>query len=415
MQMRTLQERWRPWSRWLPWLCGLVATGIAARNLILIGTYADLDIYLDVAREFREGGIDIFRDRANSGPWVCPHFAALPFVVLEACCGDALARWIWCLLLGLGTALLLRSLACAMAMVGGLRWWQWLVFGVLFQRCLAQNLTHGQLSLLVGTFVAAGVADLMQKRDLRAGTWLGLAAALKLTPLLFLLALPLMRRPRAAAMMLAVAFAAVLLVPWPFCGTAEHARHLADFARTIAEAIGAPEDAAIVQAHGGPSIGGTLDYLLQARAFDKEGHTVNVVDVGETALRFTKLAWAGLLGGLLVLWFIRARAWPEPDRLAMQCSAVMLAIVFFAPLVRVYHLAAAMLPFALFCRGPRRGPDFWWWASAFAVLFALTLRQRSLIGETLWRSLDGGGLLHFALVGMLVWLLRESRSPRESS
>src|SRR5215510_3984780 len=113
MQMRTLQERLRPWSRWLPWLCGLVATGIAARNLI--GTtaapvYADLGIYLDVAREFREGGIDIYRERANSGPWVYPHFAALPFVALQACCGNPLARWIWCVLLGLGTALLLRSL-----------------------------------------------------------------------------------------------------------------------------------------------------------------------------------------------------------------------------------------------------------------------------------------------------------------
>jgi hypothetical protein len=74
-----------------------------------------------------------------------------------------------------------------------------------------------------------------------------------------------------------------------------------------------------------------------------------------------------------------------------------------------------MLPFALFCRGPRRGRDVLWWATALAVLFALTLRQRWLLGETLWRSLDGGGLLHFALVGMLVWLLRESRSPRQSS
>jgi hypothetical protein len=412
MQMRTLQERLRPWSRWLPWLCGLVAAGIAARNLT--GTGTDLGIYLDVAREFRAGGIDIFRDRANSGPWVYPHFAALPFVVLEACCGDALARWLWCLLLGLGTALLLRSLVCAMAMVGGLRCWQWLVFGVLFQRCLAQNLTHGQLSLWVGTFVAAGVADLMRGRDLRAGAWLGLAAALKLTPLLFLLALPLMRRRRAAAAMLGVTLVAVLLVPWPFCGTAEHARHLAGFGRTIAASITAPEDAAIVKEHGGPSIGGTFDYLLQARAFDKEGHTVNVVDLGETELRCTKLVWAALLGTMVVLWFSRARTWPDPNRLAMQCSAVMLAIVFFSPLVRVYHLAATMLPFALFCRGPRQGRDVWWWSTAFAVLFAMTLRQRSLIGETLWRCLDGGGLLHFALVGMLVWLLRESRSPRES-
>ncbi|HEU4418303.1 MAG TPA: hypothetical protein VFT55_05150, partial [Planctomycetota bacterium] len=82
--MRSLQERWRPWLRWLPWLCGLFATGMAVRNLIGTDAYADLGIYLDVARELRAGGIDIFRDRASSGPWVYPHFAALPFVVLQA-------------------------------------------------------------------------------------------------------------------------------------------------------------------------------------------------------------------------------------------------------------------------------------------------------------------------------------------
>ncbi|HEX6811315.1 MAG TPA: glycosyltransferase family 87 protein [Planctomycetota bacterium] len=410
--MQLLRSLQKP-GQWLPWLCGLVAAGIAARNLI--GAYADLGIYLEVAREFREGGVDICRNRPSSGPWVYPHFAALPFVALLAVFGEVLTRWIWCLLLGLGTALLLRSVARCVAMVGGLRWWQWLAFGVLFQRCLAQNLTHGQLSLWVGTFVAGGVVHLLQRRDLRGGVWLGLAAALKLTPLLFLLALPLMRRPRAAGSMLATVLAAVLLVPWPFCGTAEHARHLADFWRTIAESIGAPEHAAIVQAHAGPSVGGTLDYLLQARAVNREGHTVNVADLGEQALQIVKLAWSAVLGGLLLLWFWRARRHPDPSRLAIQSSAVMLAIVFFAPLVRVYHLAAAMLPFALFCRGPRGARDVLWWITALAVLFSLTLRQRKLLGETLWRNLDAGGLLHFALVGMLVWLLRESRSARPES
>src|SRR5262245_42055882 len=99
--LRSLPERA---GRWLPWLCGLVAAGIALRNLI--DTKGDLGIYLDVAREFRAGGIDIFRDRPDSGPWVYPHFAALPFAALQAICGDTLTRWIWCLLLGLGTALL---------------------------------------------------------------------------------------------------------------------------------------------------------------------------------------------------------------------------------------------------------------------------------------------------------------------
>lgn len=397
------------WHRAVPWACGLLASGLAAKNLI--GGYGDLGIYLDVARELRAGGVDIFRDRDPAGPWVYPHFAALPFAALQWLFADPVVRWLCCGLLGLGTALLLRATAQATAALGGLRAWQWLVFALLFQRCIAQNLTHGQLSLWVGTCVALGVVHLLRGNDRRAGAWLGVAAALKLTPLLFLPALPLMRRPRAALAMLTTIAIAVLLVPWPFVGTSEHLRHLGDFWRTITESLTAPEQAAIVRARAGPSIAGTLDYLLQPRAVDRQGHRVNVLDVAPATLALVKALWSLLLAVLLALWFWRARRHPPGARLVMQASAVMLAAVFFAPLVRVYHLAAALLPFALFCQGPRARNDLLWWLAAAGVLFAMTLRQKDLLGEHLWRVLDAGGLLHFALVAMLCWLVRASRTP----
>lgn len=396
-----------PWARWLPWCCGLVAATLAAKNLI--GTYADLGIYLDVAREFCAGGHDLTRARPDSGPWVYPHVAALPFAALLWLFGDDGARWAWCLLLGVATGWLLRDLGRLLGAVGGLAPWQWVVFGVLFQRCIAQNLTHGQLSLWVGTFVTAGALALVRGHGGRAGVCLGLAAALKVTPLLFLPALPLMRCGRAAAAMAGTVAAVVLLLPWPFCGTAEHLRHLGDFWHAATGSVLRPESAAIVQSYAGPSIAGTLDYLLQARAFDREGRTVHVLDLGDGALLAVKVAWAALLGSLLLAWFVRARRAPEPRRLAEQAAAVMMAMALFAPLVRVYHLAAALVPFALFCRGPAAGRgrrDLLWAATALAFLFALTLRQKKLLGETLWRAFDVGGLLHAALVGLLVWSLR---------
>ena len=393
--------------RALPWICGLVAALIAAKNSI--GGYGDIGIYLDVGREFVAGGIDIYRDRPNAGPWAYPHIAALPFAFLHLVASNTAARWIWSALLGLGTALLLRATAGALRPFGGLRPWQWLVFGVLFQRCLAQNMTHGQLSLWVGTFVAIGIQDLVLGRDRRAGVALGLAAALKLTPLLFLLALPFQRRPRAALWMVGTIATAVLLVPWPFCGSSEHARHLADFWRTITGALAAGGGSSIVEAYAGPSISGTLDYLLQARPVNADGNMVNLLDLSDGTLRLVRLGWSLALAVLLGLWFLRARSYPTAQRLALQCGAVALAIVFYAPLVRVYHLAATMLPFALFCRGPRGHRDWLWWLTALMVLFSMTLRQRNLIGETLWRAFDAGGLLHFALVAMLVWLVRDAK------
>jgi hypothetical protein len=386
---------------------------MAAKNLI--GGYGDLGIYLDVAREFRSGGFDLCRDRSPAGPWVYPHFAALPFAGLEALLGDAGARWSWCLLLGVATALLLRSLVATLAPFGGLRWWQWLLFGVLFHRCIAQNLTHGQLSLWVGTLATMGVAQLQRGREFRAGLWLGVAAALKLTPLLFAPALFAMRAPRAALSLVATFAVAVLLVPWPFCGTEEHVRHLVDLWRTITESFVSPERAAIVRGHSGPSIGGTLDYLLQARAVNRDGYMVNVVDLTPQALLAVKLAWSSLIAGLLGAWFWRARLLPESQRLVAQSAAVLLATAFFAPLVRVYHLAAVLLPFALFCRGPRPGRDVLWWTAAVATLFSMTLRQKALLGEALWKVLDHGGLLHFAMVTMLIWLVRDGRPSASES
>jgi hypothetical protein len=390
--------------RLLPWLCGLVAAGLAAKNLV--GGYADLGIYLDVGREFRQGGIDLCRPRSDSGPWVYPPWVALPFAGLQWALPDAAIRWLWSALLGLGTALLLVDLRTLLRPFGGLRAWQWAVFGLLFQRIFAQNMTHGQLSLWVGTAVARGLVHLQVGRDCRAGVWLGLAAAAKLTPLLFVVALPAMRRPRAAAVLVATVAGLWLLLPWPFCGAAAHWQHLCDFAAAIGGSLTGQGNAAIVQHHAGPSISGTLDYLLQPRPLDAAGRTANVLVLSDGTLRAVKLGWSALLGGLLLHWACRWRHAAAPQRWIVQAAAVTLAFSLFAPLTRVYHLAAALLPCALFCRGPAGRRDLLWWATALALLLSMTLRQKKLLGETLWRAFDHGGLLHFALVGLLVWLWR---------
>ena len=395
------------WRRALPWLIGVVGFVIAARKLV--DGYGDLGICLDTAREFRERGIDLFRARPDSGPWAYPHFAVLPFAGLQAVLDDTAIRWLYCVLLGAGAASIVLDTMRFVRPLGGLRAWQWLAFGLLFQRCLAQNMTHGQLSLFVAVGVARGTVELQRGRDGRAGVWLALAAALKITPGLFLLALLPMRRPRAAAVMAAVAAAAILLVPWPFCGTDEHLRHLSGLGHVLTGSITDPDSVSIVQHYGGPGIRGTLDYLLQPRALDPAGNTTNFIALSDGALLAVKLAWSALIAAVLAAWFFAVRARPDPIRIAHQAAATMLAMSLFSPLLRVYHLSAAMLAFALFCRGPRGRRDVLWSTTALGLLFAMTLRQRNLLGEALWRALDVGGLLHFALIGLLVWLWLDAR------
>jgi len=395
--------------RALPFVLGVAAFAIAARNLI--GSYDDLGIYLDIARELWHGTEDLYRLRPHGTAWAYPPCAALPFAALLAIAGDAGARWLWCLGLGVATALLAIDLRTAMRAVGGLSPWRWLAFGALFQRFVAQNLTHGQLSLWVGVCVLRGVVRLQQGRDVRAGLWLGAAAALKLTPVAFVLALPFMGRPRAALAQLAAVLAAVLLLPWPLLGTARHCVLLQQFDRAVlAPVAGAGTFTVVTDHHAGPSVSGTLDYLLQPLAADDRGHTVNVLDLDTHTLSVVKAAWLAAILAVLIAWGLRAWRLPPARRLAEQSAAVMLAIAFTSPLTRVYHLAGALLPGALFCRGPRGRRDVLWWAAAAALLLSMTLRQRNLLGETLWRALDLGGLLHFALVAVAVWLCAACRS-----
>lgn len=391
-----------------------IGSGLALKNLV--GSYGDFGIYLDVAREFQAGGVDLCRDRPNSGPWLYPHVAALPFVALLQLCGDPGARIVWSLGLGATAAWLVAVLARTLREHAAMPILGWVAFAALFQRCFAQNLTHGQLSLFVGAAVVAGSAALVRGRPVAAGVWLGCATALKLTPGLFLLALPLMGQWRAAVWMAATVLVAVLLVPWPFCGTEDHLRHLRDFAEHTFGAALAPQQATVTKNYAGPSVRGAIDYLLQPKPTDDAGHTANLLACSDATVALVRTAWTAALAILFGVWFWCARRLALPQRLLQQTAATAMALSLFSPLLRVYHLPAAALAFALFCRGASRGegtskqrPDVLWWLTALILLFAMTLRQKKLLGETLWRALDGGAFLHLGLVLLCVWLLRDCR------
>ena len=391
--------------RVVPWLCGLVAFVIAAKRLTDGG--GDLGIYLGVSREVGDPELNLYRARTDSGPWVYAPVVALPFQLLEGVLGVVATRWVWSAGMGVATALLLRALVELIDHVGGLRPLQWAAFGLLFQRILAQSCAHGQLSLWGGALIAMGVLALVRGRGRASGVLLGLAAALKLTPGLFLPALCLMRKPVAASAMLVTMAAAVLVLPIPFWGWGEHLRQLDDFFASTFTIFATPEQAPIVDDYPGPSVRGTLDYLLQAR--ETTAIHVNVVDLSDGALAAVRACYSVLLAGVLLWWFRFAGRFGPERALIERAAVVTLAFSFFAPLTRTYHLAAALLPCAMFCRGPRGARDALWMFGAVGFLSTQTLRQKSLMGEAAWRFLDLSCAHHLALLAVMAWLMRESR------
>jgi hypothetical protein len=396
------------WSLVLPWCVGAVAAVLALRNLL--DTSGDLGIYLRAARELVEGGYDLYRDRPDQGLVVgYPPVALLPFVALETWLDETTIRWIWCLSLGVATALILRLIAIALHPFGGLSLGRWIVFGVLFQRCIAQNLTHGQMSLWVAALMIYGAVLLQLRRDWSAGALLGAAAALKLTPLLFVPVLLLAARPRAALSGALMFGLLVYVVPVPFLGLEEHIRVLQDFHRSTFAPLLAGEPAAVVFTAPSHSIQGTIPYLLQPLPLDEDGYTANLLSLSDELVRTIKLSWSAMIALLLGGWILASWRLPSPLRIVHIAAATMMAIAFFSPLTRVYHLAGALLPFALFCRGPRGLRDVLWWGVALGALASLSLRQRKLIGEDLWRAIETHGVLHFTMVAMCLWLWQLAR------
>ncbi|GAB4138550.1 MAG: hypothetical protein Fur0037_04320 [Planctomycetota bacterium] len=400
----------------LPWLCGLIAAGMALRNLW--SAPGDLGIYLEAARELGAGGHDLYRQRATP-PYPYPHVFLLPLRGLQILLPDRGIVILWSLGLGLATSLLLADLSRAMRAFGGLSAAQWALFGFLFQRTIAQNLTHGQASLWVAALMLRATLALMESRQRSSGLMLGTAAAIKLTPSAYLAALPLMRAGRAALWTLLALCGLVFLLPWPFLGE-EHWRHLADFHRAMIAPLFDGSLKFAVRDHQGPGIAGTLDYLLQKRPIGDDGRVIAVLDLGDEALSVAKLVYSAAIALLLWAGFASAHRLDGGRRIPSQSAIVMLAIAFFSPHANVYHLAGAALPFAMFCLGAlgpapgvRRG--LLWWTAAIGFACSLTLRQKKLVGETLWRGLSDYGVLHVSLVLLTLWLVSWIRGAAAKS
>ena len=424
-----------PWRTRLLLLAGIVAAFLAVRAQAKGNT--DFDIYLTAAQEMVDGGgANLFRPHEDTGAYPYPHVFLLPLVALDAVLPTSWLRVLWALGLAACFVLICRDLDRISRSVRSARsaiWLLWIVYFALFARFFSTNFTHNQLSLWIGWFVLAGAVATAERRPLRGGLLLGTAAALKLTPILLLALLPFMARLRAAWVMAGSVLLLVFVVPVPFLGMAEHTRHLQQlYEAVVTRAV--PHDGggatAFTLGRSG-SLYGTWHYVLQADVDDGvhfaslSPRTVEWILNGLRAALLALFAWGFLRAGRIGTIGDAPRAssstaasdrWIAMHRLALG----MLAMALFAPLTRTYHLAAAALPAWLFIwsapgwpgRSWRRRehathstPTPWlWWATAACLAFAMTLRQKSLLGRELWLALDQIGMLHFGLLGMSLWL-----------
>ncbi|HKS99115.1 MAG TPA: glycosyltransferase 87 family protein [Rugosimonospora sp.] len=185
-----------PLAAWLVALALAAAQGYAALRRPLDDRLSDLHVYTGAVRLLRDGGSLYDFVGHNDAPFTYPPFAGLLFVPLSLL-DEAVLRVLW-------TALTIAAV-CGLAVLTArhaalprrlpVSAGAGLVAACLFASApVSSNIRYGQVSVFLALLI---LVDLTRTGRL-AGAWTGLAAAVKLTPLLFLPFLYLAGRRRAA-------------------------------------------------------------------------------------------------------------------------------------------------------------------------------------------------------------------------
>jgi len=302
----------------------LVGSALALYVLVLVqgGWYhQDLDAYLAASRAIWHGQPlyapflhHPFPDAALRPAYIYPPVFAL-LVAPVGLLSDAAANIVW---------LVLGQVALVAALVITLRWLRpplWAVTGILCATATFYPLwidgVQGQANLLVLLLVTAAIAGIVQGKP-KLGVALGVAAALKLTPLFLLAWLLLDRRFREAAWMLGA-----------FIGV------------TAAAALVRFDDTQVFFRQVLPALArGTAIYANQSL----QGVTARVATDNPYTQPWTLVPWASVvavigIAALTGLWFVRTRRQP-----ALLRAAAFLPLLPLASSVTWPHHLVILLP-----------------------------------------------------------------------
>ncbi len=259
---------------------------------------------------------------------------------------------------------------------------------LLVYRMLDSDFANGNANTLVLAVLVAGFAVAGGGRALWGGALCGLAAAMKLYPLLLLPWMLVRRRWRMAGGFAIGLAAGGIVLPAFVLGPAPFARAYAQFYEGILGPMNAAGDAYERGAPGGYEAGQSLRALLHRllRPIDATAHddaiaAVNLADLPKGAVDGIYLALAVAIFAAL-LWAFRGGclAWTGPE-----IGAVLAAMALLGPLSRKAHFVvlfpAAAAGFAAVRSawgGHRR--TFWLRAGLWAAAFALcTLTSPAIV------------------------------------
>ena len=368
--------------RMMLWLFGallLVFAAIPIANALLGESIKDYELWHDTGRQILRGE-RIYPVRAHKFPFMYPPTAALLLAPISL-----LGKTGVVVTLVLVTAAAwLASIVLSVRLATG-EWRRqhllvYLVPSVVVIVYVWSNFHLGQpslvlLALLLGAFVA-----LQQKRNLLAGSLIGLAAAIKAFPFITIVYL-LYRRYwiAAASLILALAFLLIVL-PTPFRGFTQ-AR--ADLQRWTQGMLLKYDEKGVAQRPGrsnswrNQSIFGVANRLLRHIDADEQfaSHTpryANVADLSFISVNRIIFVSAFVLGLIFIAVLPgRGRRTSETD--ALEFALLILLTLMVTPLAFGYLFACLLYPFTVVVMRLLKGPSRSLLVCAVAAVFLLAL------------------------------------------
>jgi len=257
-------------------------------------------------------------------------------------------------------------------------------------RVYESDFSNGNVNTIVISIIILGFARARSGREASGGGLLGLAAALKVTPLLLLLWMVVQRRWRMARGFVAGLILAGVLLPLVVLGPVQYGRALGAFYSVTLRPLDVTSPGYHEEAPGGYLPGQSLRALLHRllRPIDATAHdrdatvTVNFAHLGKEEVDLLYVISAILI---LVLLLRRFRSRGGPWR-ACEIGAAVAAMVLLSPLSRKAHFVAifpaAAMGFSVqrMATGRFRRPArlLWWGALALVALSTPALLGKSL-------------------------------------
>ncbi len=292
-------------------------------------------------------GLPLYETNPSLGAWWPPFTAALlaPFALL-ARASLPLAKAAWALL----------GIACvAWSVVRAGRLWGWWPAGLallVVARPLHNSFEHGQISALLLAPIVAAAAELRAGRELRAGAWIGTAAAAKAFPALLLPYLAWTGRWRACVAGVALG-AALTIGAMLSYGPVDAVRAVLDWLALAGDAPGAAgfrmqKLGRLVGELGGPPAAtialAVLLLAVTAATLKRPGPPDDTLrEVGIVtllAVLLSPIGWYYYFGLLYPAWVAALRDRPRPEERRVWYGALVLAAVLTAALPRLLLTAA---------------------------------------------------------------------------